>query len=800
MKVKTYLSLFSEELKPSPLVVTLILCLLVTLFYKSQLNTITPQPLNAPAEVFSGERAFNLLEILTKEQVPHPVDSIANNLVEQRINALLNEIGLTSEIQETQVCDDYLHGLARCTKVRNIIVKIPGSEQNNNGILLSAHYDSVPAGPGGSDAGAAVVTLLEVARLLTLTPPPKNTIILLFNEGEEFGLFGAKAFMAEHPYAKELSLALNVEARGTSGKSVMFETGENSGWLVNLYAQTTPSPVSSSLFYEIYKALPNNTDLTIFKDYGLQGLNFAHAERLPHYHTPLDNLANLDKGSLQHHGDNVWGVLQGIKDQSIEDVEFGNLVFSDILHLFMISWSEPQSLWLSLLALLLWVISVSLRAYYGKNSTSYFPKLGFSKLLSVITIASCIVLISAITAYLIMLIVQVISGYHSPWHANNLPIQLAIWLGVITVSFPVSKRLTENINVAEVLAGVTLFWLILSLVTSIWLTGISFLFIVPAFASLISQLLVCQFTKLTPASESLVITPSSHHVGYFAIIVFILNAVICAIIFIPVAYTIDIMMGYQLSIAIGGVLGLIVVSILPVLSVQQITHQSQRKLIAFTFTLSLISIIWTTLQPPHSAWLPQRLSIHYIENEQGEAFISYGSERDLIPSSLTHSFVSTPKLAKLMPWQQNATYLAPVNADVATMNFAPNFTVLDKHKTGDKTRVTAKIMTNEEALSDIKLFIPATSGLSTIEVNQHRLSYENELTKNGFYVYHCRGISCANIDITLEFTDYQAGKLYLSSAYPDLPKSLEHHVHARGSESVASQAGDQAIRYRLFDF
>ena len=249
MKAKTYLSLFSEELKPSPLVVTLILCLIVTLFYKSQLNTIAPQPKDAPAQVFSSERAFNLLEIITKEQVPHPVDSLANNLVEQRIIELLTTIGLSSEIQESQLCDDYVNGLARCTKVRNIIVKIKGTEISNKGILLSAHYDSVPAGPGGSDAGAAIGTLLEVARLLTLSPQPRNTIVLLFNEGEEFGLFGAKAFMREHPYAKELTLALNVEARGTSGKSVMFETGENSGWLVNHYAQTTPSPVSSSLFY-----------------------------------------------------------------------------------------------------------------------------------------------------------------------------------------------------------------------------------------------------------------------------------------------------------------------------------------------------------------------------------------------------------------------------------------------------------------------------------------------------------------------------------------------------------------------
>jgi hypothetical protein len=794
MKPNANLSLFSKELIPSPIVVTFILFIIVSLFYKSQLNTITPQTAEAPDQVFSSERAFNLLEIITKEQIPHPVDSLANNLVEQRIIELLTTIGLSSEVQESQLCDDYTNGLARCTKVRNIIAKIQGTDLNNKGILLSAHYDSVPAGPGGSDAGAAVVTLLEVARLLTLSPQPKNTIVLLFNEGEEFGLFGAKAFMREHPYAKELTLALNVEARGTSGKSVMFETGENSGWLVNHYAQTTPSPVSSSLFYEIYKALPNNTDLTIFKDHGLQGLNFAHAERLPHYHTPLDNLTNLDKGSLQHHGDNVWGVLQRIKDQDLEQVELGNLVYSDILHLFVISWPEPYSLWISLLALVLWFFSVGLSRYKLKKCELNSTRLTPINIIKLVLTPTSIVLLSALTAYFIMLMVQTLSDYHSPWHANNLPMQLAVWLGVLTISLPLGKLMIKNLDVTQIQHSISLFWVALSLVTSIWLAGISFLFIIPAFTNIICQLLLNQL-PCRQSSESI-----TTKANLLSILLLILNATITAVIFIPVAYTIDIMMGYQLSVGIGLILGFVMVSTLPLLSLQLVTHQSQRKLIAFTLTLSVISIIWTAFQPPHTSWFPQRLSIHYIENEQGEAFLSYGAENDLIPASLTNSFVSAPKLSKLMPWQRSATYLAPVAADIATRDFAPNFNVLNQQQTNGKTRIVAKITTKAAALSDVKLFIPESSGLSKIKVNNQSLSYLNEPSKNGFYVYHCRGITCANIDITLEFSDYQAGQLYLSSAYPSLPKTLVHHLQARGSNSVASQAGDQAIRYRVFDF
>lgn len=76
---------------------------------------------------------------------------------------------------------------------------------------------------------------------------------------------------------------------------------------------------------------------------------------MPHYHTPLDNLENLDRGSLQDHGDNVWGVLSNIKNVDLGEVEKGNLVYSDVMGLFVISWSESISMAVSGILVLLLV-------------------------------------------------------------------------------------------------------------------------------------------------------------------------------------------------------------------------------------------------------------------------------------------------------------------------------------------------------------------------------------------------------------------------------------------------------------
>jgi len=772
--------------KANPLFITLALFIFIAAFIQSQFSTITPLPITAPESVFSSERAFNMLERLTKEQVPHPVDSAANRIVEQRIVGLLKNIGYHAEIQQTQICRDSKRGFARCAQVRNIIVKIQGTSSNNNGILLAAHYDSVPAGPGGSDAGAAVGTLLETARLLTLEKQPLNTIVLLFNEGEEFGLFGAQAFMEQHPLAKELTLALNVEARGSTGKSVMFETGENSGWLVKHYADTTPAPISSSLFYEVYKALPNDTDLTVFKEHGLQGLNFAHAERLAHYHTPLDNISNLDKGSLQHHGDNVWGVLKIIKDQDLNNTAQGNLVFSDILGLFVISWQETTSLWLSSICLVLFITTLVItRKKHQHNIEQTFsiqqPIKSFFSLLIILTI-------STLAAYIILISVRFISGYHAPWHANSLPMQFAVWFSVLTLSLLTGKILVKNLTVKSTINAVSFLWIILSLATSIWLTGISFLFIIPAFASLMGQIVFSQLSDKSHNARSSVL---------------IMTAVISAIIFMPIAYIIIIMLGYGLSVAIGFVLGLIAVSTLPILVLNQYDKKSFNQLIIFSALITVLSLSWTALQSPHSSWLPQRLNINYVENDQGKAFISYGYQRALIPDSLTSSFEKAPQLSQLLPWSNKRSYVAEVDAQIGniTKNQKPVLNIIETKRNGDNYSVTAKIITDSKDLSDIKLYIPVVSGLTNIEARKQNISYLDEKSiRNGFYEYHCRGVSCANIELTMHFSNYKAGKFYVSSAYPGLPSSLVHHINARGNTSVPAHIGDQSIRYNSFEF
>src|SRR5262249_39624366 len=152
-------------------------------------------------------------------------------------------LGLGPEVQRSSVLKHQSGGPDEAAMAQNITGIIKGAESGQT-ILLVSHYDSVPTGPGASDDGAGVAALLEVIRALKAGSPLKNDIRFLFSDAEEIGMMGAKAFVDESPYAKDIAVALNFEARGTSGPSIMFETSEGNEWLIKEFGKAVSHPVA----------------------------------------------------------------------------------------------------------------------------------------------------------------------------------------------------------------------------------------------------------------------------------------------------------------------------------------------------------------------------------------------------------------------------------------------------------------------------------------------------------------------------------------------------------------------------
>lgn len=267
-----------------------------------------------------------------------------NRLVRSRIESELRALGLAPRVDKTRGCND-----GRCAEVENVVATITGraAEPNAKALVLVCHYDSVPTGPGASDDGAGVAALIEVARALTQGDPVDRDVVLLFDDGEEQGLLGADAFLREAPEAARIGVVINVEARGTRGPSMMFESKNARLGAVSVMGRALTRPVTSSLFAGVYERMPNDTDLSVFGRAGHVGFNFAFIRGLEHYHRMSDNLAQLDLGSLQHHGDNVLAMVRAFGGRNVPlgraDGD-ARAVWFDLLSLVVIAWPE----WLSL--------------------------------------------------------------------------------------------------------------------------------------------------------------------------------------------------------------------------------------------------------------------------------------------------------------------------------------------------------------------------------------------------------------------------------------------------------------------
>lgn len=751
-------------------IIALSLILLSTVFIRMQMLPIDDLPSDADKSRFSAGRAFDILTTLTDHGVAHTVDSENNRQVAERIIERIQQLGFDAEQQQTQVCLDYETGTARCTHVNNIIVTIDGSE-SDDGILLSAHYDSVPSAEGASDAMAAVATLLETLRLIKQSTPTKNRLVFLFNEGEEYGLMGARAFMREHPQAKNLKVALNIEARGTSGQSVMFETAENSGWLVDLYSKSTPAPLSSSIFYEAYKVLPNDTDLTVFKEYGLQGLNFAHGENLPHYHTPLDNSERLNKGSLQHHGDNVWGVLKTLKDSDLTKAESGNKVFTDYAGLFVISWDESNNL---LMASLLLVVSMLILVMLKLSAN-----ITVSRVLITLVSGLLVVVIVAIAGMYYQYLIQWLTGKQAPWTANGIPMRFGLWLISLMILLTAGRIFLKRTQTIESLVGLSLLWSLLSIAFAFLAPGVTIIFAMAGMITLGGLVLLLVINKIMRKRQQTKIET-------FAIV----TAVLSSVCFIAMAFVFEKLLTFHLSIAVAAMIGFALITLLPIIASSAIIHQYFSKAIISLGILWLATTGWVSTQQAYSSDAPQHVNIRYIVNQGEHRIALHGQEQD-IPEAFINAFDDNFENQAVYPWSNSRFPVVKVESQkVPTVSVRADYV-----SRGTNGRV-AEVFINspQEDFFELRLFVPKASELITIQSGDEQLWYKQESSYYpGYYEYRCRGDKCAKRQLRVIYAVDEPLTIMVASLYNQLPEQYRYLTELKGDTAVSVHDGDKTV-------
>src|SRR5947208_1472932 len=243
--------------------------------------------------------------------------------------------------------------------------------------------------------------------------------LLLLDEGEEMQRLGAQAFQRHSPAMAEVGAVVNLEARGTAGPSLLFETSGPDAWMAGGFAARATHPFANSVFSTIYEYTPNDTDLTVFKRLGMPGLNFAFIQNPSQYHSPLDNLADVSAASLQHHGENALAAVRGLAEGDLAKPPRGKAVYFDLFHSTVVRCPAGLSPLLGLLALALVLGAAFLLRRRGLPVWGADFMLGFGAPLS----ALLLLLVLGIVFQIL-----IAPAFPSLWPANPGPAIAAFWL------------------------------------------------------------------------------------------------------------------------------------------------------------------------------------------------------------------------------------------------------------------------------------------------------------------------------------------------------------------------------------
>lgn len=319
-----------------PFLVALVVAFMLALFATTPPRAM---PGNASALSFSAIRA--MADVMTMAKHPHVTGSPENAVVREHIIRRMKALGMEVSTSTGRIDAKGVKRLNNWSGRNdppatfvNLIGILPGKNRNASSVVLMSHHDTVWGSPGAADDASGVAASLEVVRAIRATGQQQRDLVMLVTDGEELRLQGARQFWANHPLRKRVGAVINMEARGSGGRTTLFQTSHQNGEAMQVYADAVNRPGASSLAAFIYALLTNDSDLTPVIEHDYAAYNFAFIGRSGLYHSPLATPDNLDQRSLQDMGGQVLDLTQALVNADRLPQRAADAVFFDVFGLF----------------------------------------------------------------------------------------------------------------------------------------------------------------------------------------------------------------------------------------------------------------------------------------------------------------------------------------------------------------------------------------------------------------------------------------------------------------------------------
>jgi hypothetical protein len=265
----------------------------------------------------------------------------------------------------------------------------------------------------------------------------------------------------------------------------MFETSPGNGKLINGFAKAVDHPLGNSLMYEVYKRMPNDTDMTVFKQAGIPGMNFAAIEGVTSYHTQLDRPELLQEDSLQHQGDILLALTRHFGNAPLDDLRSLDSVYFDAPGLGLVNYPVSWVLPLCGIVVLLFAVVLVLGLKSGelRGVRTAMGALGFLIMISVLA-AICQLLWIGIRQ--LHPEYELLQGntYNSLWYLLAFVI---LTIGLFSLMQSGMRRWIRSLELAF---GAMACWLACLIAAGIGLQGASFLLSWPLVSMLLTFIMV----------------------------------------------------------------------------------------------------------------------------------------------------------------------------------------------------------------------------------------------------------------------------------------------------------------------
>ncbi|MGK2857471.1 MAG: M20/M25/M40 family metallo-hydrolase [Thermoanaerobaculia bacterium] len=690
-----------------------------------------------------------ILDRLVGDGVAHPIGTRTNDAVRDRVIAELAAVGLRANVETGFACSPY----ASCADVENIVARIPGA-QPGPAVVLNAHYDSVPASPGGGDDAAPVAALIEVARALRAGPPPPRDIVFLVDDGEEAGLLGAEAYVRMHD-PKSVHAMIVFESRGSSGRALMFETSRLNEAVVAAYAGAVPSPATSSLSFSIYELLPNDTNFTVFKRAGMRGMTIAFIGDAAQYHTPLNSVENVPLSTIQHVGDTALGLARGIGVESLESAN--NSSYFDLLGLVVPRWPEPWNPWLAFAGALMVLARMGVSFRRGESSIRGSLTAMAGALLALVVAGLAAWGMHAIT---------LLRTHGTAWPANGVWLEAAAWSAAIAAVAYSSHLVRRRVSDSDAWIAYGVAWSAIAIALAFALPGGAYCFFVP---------LLCGAAVSLTGRERALRAAAFVALGLGSLML------------LGVAIDLPLAMGISILPASAVLLALVALSGTPLLAGSDLALRAGNValvLAAAALVGFLVTPVWTPLSPR---------PVNFIQLDAGDAAVARvivtdfgsGDPPDSIAAAASWSRQPVAELGigsrrgSRPLWSSTTTPSGEPAPSASLDSWAP--------LRDGRVRAAIRIRSNRAA-SVVRLRCDLTLEPSILRVAEHVFE---EAVDSGIVTIHTVGGD--GIEVEFEFTPRPGATITLEDETSELPAAARSLAQLRTGAMSPIQRGDRLI-------